>query len=239
MAAIAGVEVERALLRIGAVSSVLGLAVLFVAEAFHGGHDPGNLRATLPVYAANSAWEVVHIGQFLGYLLLLFGFVALYRSLREGQGAALARLGVVAAVVAVAIYGANQGVDGVAIQFVADQWVEAPPAEKAETLRLANSVRHVEIGLTSFSQLTLGIALIVFGLAIALGRAYPRLLGWAGTALGALYLVVGVLVAHNGFTVVGLTASAGILLALWFLFLAVNLWRRAGAEVRPSARPPV
>lgn len=96
--------------------------LIFVAEGFHGGHQPGNLRATLPVYGANPYWEVVHIGQFLGYLLLLIGLVALYRSIGEGAGAALARLGFVVALVAVCVYGANQGVDGVAIQFVAEQW---------------------------------------------------------------------------------------------------------------------
>ena len=113
--------VERTLLRIGAVSTLLGVITLFVAEAFHGGHDPAGLEATLPEYAANTNWEVVHIGQFLGYALVLVGLVALYRSIMEGRGAALARLGYVTAVVATAIYAVNQAVDGVAIKFVADE----------------------------------------------------------------------------------------------------------------------
>jgi len=216
------------------VSSALGIVVLFAAEAFHGGHEPGNLPATLPVYAANSVWEIVHIGQFLGYLLLLVGLVALCRSIGEGAGAAVAWLGFVVAVVSVAIYGANQAVDGVAIKFVAEQWVDAPAAQKADAFRLANAVRHAEIGLTSFSQLTLGLALLLSGLATALDRTYPRLLGWTAMALGGLYVVAGMLVAHNGFTVVGFTATAGLGLALWFLFLAVSLWRKAGEEARRS-----
>lgn len=161
---------QQVLLRIGAVASVLGIVVLFVAEAFHGGHEPGNLPATLPVYAANSLWEIVHIGQFLGYLLLLVGLIALGRSIGDGAGAAVARLGFVVAVVAVAIFGVNQAVDGVAIKFVAEQWVDAPAAQKADAFHLANAVRHIEIGLTSFSQLTLGLALLLTGLATALAE---------------------------------------------------------------------
>jgi hypothetical protein len=137
-------------------------------------------------------------------------------------------------VVAVAIFGANQAVDGIAIKFVAEQWVDAPAAQKADAFRLANAVRHAEIGLTSFSQLTLGLALLLSGLATALVRTHPRPLGWTGMALGALYVVAGVLVAHNGFTVVGFTATTGLGLALWFLFLAVSLWRKAGEATRGS-----
>jgi len=101
-------------------------------------------------------------------------------------------------------------------------------AQKAEAFRLANAVRHIEIGTTSFSQLTLGFPLLLLGVAVALDANHPRLLGWSGMMLGVLYLGAGVLVAHNGFTVVGITATAGLVLALWFLFLAVVLWRKAG-----------
>ena len=175
---------EGLVLRIGAVSSVVGVAVLFVAEAFHGGHDPGNLSATLPVYAANRIWELVHIAQFVGYLLLLLGLLAVYRSMHDGRSGTIARIGFVTAVVATAIFAVNQAVDGVAVKFVADQWVSAPTPQKAETFRIANAVRHVEIGTTSFSQLTFGLALLLNGLALALARSYPRLLGWAGMVLG-------------------------------------------------------
>lgn len=75
------------------------------------------------------------------------------------------------------------------------------------------------------------------GLALTLGRMYPRVLGWGGMALGAAYVAAGALVAHNGFTVVGFTATVGSVLALWFLFLALALWRRAGEEVPRSGDP--
>jgi hypothetical protein len=55
-------------------------------------------------------------------LLLLVGFFALYRSITlnaDGAAAALARLGIVVAIVAEGIYGVNQAVDGIANKFVA------------------------------------------------------------------------------------------------------------------------
>jgi len=102
------------------VSSVLGLVLSVVAGAFHGGGgQPNDLQATLPHYAVNNYWELVHLGQFVADVLILVAFVAVYRSLTEGISATLARLGIIVAVVAEAIYGVNQAVDGIAIKFVA------------------------------------------------------------------------------------------------------------------------
>jgi hypothetical protein len=216
------------LLRIGAVSAPLGVITLFVADAFHGGHDPADLEATLPEYASNANWEVVHIGQFLGYVLVLVCLVALYRSMAEERAAALARLAYVTAVLATAIYAVNQAVDGVAVKFVADEWVSAPSAEKADAFRVAEAVRHIEIGTSSFAELTLGAALLLYGLAIALSDAYPGWLGWAAVAVGIGWIVLGLLVAHNGFTQVTLTMAVSAMLGLWLLVLAVFLWRKAG-----------
>ena len=56
--------VERTLLCIGAVSIILGVIIFSVSGAFHGGHQPDDLVATLPQYAANANWIVVHLGQF-------------------------------------------------------------------------------------------------------------------------------------------------------------------------------
>ena len=226
--AVHAVTIERHLLRIGAVSSVLGLVLGIVAGAFHGGGgQPNNLQATLPLYAANNYWELIHLGQFVADILLLVAFIALYRSITEGVSATLARLGIIIAVVAEGIYGVNQAVDGVAIKFVAQQWVSAPLAEKADAFRIAEAVRHIEIGTSSLWTLTSGIVLLLFGLAMALGRAYPRLLGWAAIGLGATEVAYSFNLARHGFTMSAL-GMASMLMVPWTLFLAFNLWRKAG-----------
>src|SRR5947209_5727957 len=103
---------ERALLRLGAVSNLLGMLLAIVAIAFHGGGaQPNDLQATLPDYAANNSWEVVHLAQFVADIFLLVGFFALYRSIvatSTGVSAALARLGIIVSVAAEGIYGVNQ-----------------------------------------------------------------------------------------------------------------------------------
>ena len=134
------------------------------------------------------------------------------------------------AVVATALYAVNQAVDGVAVKFVADEWVSAPAAEKADALRVAEAVRHIEIGLSSFVELMLGAALLLYGLAIAFSDVYPKWLGWAA-AVGVGWIVLGLLVAHNGFTQVPLTMLVSALLSLWVVVVAVFLWRKAGTTL--------
>ncbi len=195
---------ERPLLRIGAVSIILGVIISGVFGSFHGGHQPHDLVVTLPQYATNANWIVVHLGQFLGQLLVVGGLVGLYRSITLGPGAALAQLGFVAAVVAISVYAANQAGDGIAIKFVAEEWVTAPAEEKEVAFRVAEAVRHIEIGLTSLTVLILGVA---YGVAIELSRVYPRWLGWLTVLGGVLWVVVSIFYAYRGFSPLAITGS--------------------------------
>jgi hypothetical protein len=228
------------LLRPGAAAGVLGVAVFFVATALHGGHDPGDLQAVLPEYAAKRGWLAVHLGQFAGVALMTGALVVLAHSLLADRpaSAALARLGAGAAAVALAVYAATQAVDGVAIRFVADAWVDAAAPDKPGALLVAQAVRHVELGLTSLFELTLGVALVLLGLAVAgsgsasrsPGRTWPAWLGWAAVALGVGWAAVAVALAAGGFDVAVSVPAMVVtyLLGLWVLAVAAVLWRRAG-----------
>jgi len=220
---------ERTFLRIAAVSMILGVIISGVSGAFHGGHQPYDLVVTLPQYATNANWVVVHLGQFLGQFLVVGGLVGLFRSITFGPGAALAQLGFVAAVVAISVYAANQAVDGIAIKFVAEEWVNAPAVQKDVAFRVAEAVRHIEIGLTSLTVLILGVAFILYGEAIELSRVYPRWLGWLIVVDGGLWVIVGIFFAYRGFTPLAITISQGsaIVFVVWALALTVLMWRRA------------
>lgn len=237
---------DAALFRMGAISMVLGLLLGIGVSPFHGGTPPEDLQAILPQIAANDYWVVVHLAQFVGDVLMLFGFVALYRSIIEGASTgaspALARMGIVVAVVAEGVYAVNQAVDGIANKFVAQEWVSAAPAEKADAFRLADAVRHIEIGTSSLWMLTSGLAILFFGVAIVLSCAYPRLLGWAAISIGVGLFAHALNVAYNGFAfdsplgMVGLAAAA--LLTLWLLILAFFMWRKAGGSRRHVQQQP-
>ena len=201
---------ERPLLRIGAISIILGVVISGVSDAFHGGHQPHDLVVTLPQYATNANWIVVHLVQFLGRLLVVGGLVGLYRSITFGPGAALVQLGFVTAIVAIGVYAANQAVDGIAIKFVAEEWVNASAAEKDVAFRVAEAVRHIEIGLTSLSVLILGVAFVLYGVAIELSSVYPRWLGWLTVVGGGLLVMVGILTAYSGFSPLDINNKPGI-----------------------------
>jgi hypothetical protein len=222
---------ERALLRIAAVAAPVGVVTHFVATAFHGGHRPGDLAASLPGYAASGGWLAVHLAQFAGVALAASALVALAGSLRQDRAgsAALARLGLVAAVVALAVYAVNQAVDGVAIRFVAVAYTSAAPGDQPSALLVADAVRHVELGTTSLFELNLGATLVLLGLAVGWSAGWASWLGWVAVADGIGWVAVAVLVASRGFevSVSALAMGLNYLLGLWVLALAVQLWRRA------------
>jgi nucleoside-diphosphate-sugar epimerase len=67
---------------------------------------------------------VVHLAQFVGDVLVLFGFVALYRSITQGASAgadAPAYMEIVVAAVAEGVYAVNQAVDRIANKSVAEE----------------------------------------------------------------------------------------------------------------------
>lgn len=222
---------EHSLLRIGAVSIIFGIIISGVSDAIHGGHQPHDLVVTLPQYAANPNWIVVHLVQFFGRLLVVGGLVGLYRSITMGAGGALSQLGIVAAVVGISVYAVNQAVDGIAIKFVAEEWVNAPAAEKEVAFRVAEAVRHVEIGLSSLSVLIVGVAFILYGVAIEVSRVYPRWLGLLAVVAGALWVVVGIFIGYVGFSPLTITISqaSGYVFVVWALALGVLMWRKAGS----------
>jgi hypothetical protein len=72
---------------------------------------------------------------------------------------------------------------------------------------------------------------------MALGRSYPRWLGWTGAAAGIGFLAGGVTTAHTGFSTEASTVLvAPLVLGIVFLLGAsVCMWRRSRmAPTRPS-----
>jgi hypothetical protein len=45
------------------------------------GPDPNDHRTIFAIYAANRSWTVVHLGQFIGMVIITFGLVALFFAL--------------------------------------------------------------------------------------------------------------------------------------------------------------
>ena len=110
----------------------------------------------------------------VGIALVIGALVTLHRSITEGPGAALARLGFASALVASAVFVVVIGINGFAGKETAEAWVNAPAEEKAAAFRIAEAVQHMVVGVISLGSVLQGTAILLFGLAVALSNIYPR-----------------------------------------------------------------
>jgi len=224
---------DRALLRIGAVAAVAGIVLEILMEILHPSKaDPNNSVAAFREYAAHSnTWTAVHIGQFFAALCVMIGLVALARSAgrQPGLPSALALLGGITAVMVATVFAVQMAVDGVALKAAFDAWAGASGAEKTVAFRIADEVRWLEKGLGGFFQMLNGVALIALGLSLALGRRYPRWLGWIGAVAGAGFLAGGGSTAHTGFSGQAGTIPLAptVLAAVVLVGAAGPMWRRS------------
>src|SRR3954451_18336293 len=131
-------------LRVAAILLLAGVVVTAVAGFLHPeGADANDHPAIFAIYAASRSWTAVHLGQFVGMAMIVFGLVALSVALDPPPGAGrwLSRMGVVAAGSALALYAVLQAVDGVALKQAVDAWASAGEAERTVRVAAAERVR--------------------------------------------------------------------------------------------------
>jgi hypothetical protein len=107
--------IDRASLRMSAALLLVGQVLYIVVTQFHAGGAANNHPAIFTVYAGSGIWKVVHVGQFMCAAILLAGLIALPFAVNAQSGRArwAGRFGAASAVVALALYGILQAVDGV------------------------------------------------------------------------------------------------------------------------------
>lgn len=224
--------VDAPLLRLGAALGVGGVVLQVAMDRLHPHHvDPNHSAAVFREYAHSEHWTAVHLGQFLGTLLIVVAFVALARALsrQPGVAGALAVVGGVTAVIGGAVFAVQMAVDGVALKAAIDAWVGAvTPGDQASALHVAESVRWTEKGLAGFFQTVNGVTLFSLGLSIALGSIFPRWLGAVGAVAGVAFVAGGVSTAHTGFSSASGTflTPATLLLAVFLMGVFTTMWRR-------------
>jgi hypothetical protein len=229
---------ERAFLRLGAVSAVLGIVLEVAMQLLHPSKaDPNNSAAAFAEYARSGDWAYVHIGQFLGTLLIVLTLVSLSRPLsrQAGLAGAFAAVGAVTAVLVAAVFAVQMAVDGVALKGAIDAWSSAATAaDKATTFQVAEGIRWVEKALSSFFHLTNGLTLLALGLSVALGHRYRRWLGWFGALSGVGFLAGAVTVARTGFSPEAdrLLLPSLLLSAVFVLGAAWSMWHTAPSPER-------
>jgi len=218
--------------------------LIAISEIFHPAReDPMDFPAVFTEYAQSNVWTTVHLGEYFGFLLLLGGLVALYYSVsaRPGSGAGLAPFGLAAAVTTAASFTVLQAVDGVTLRYAIDAWISAPAAQEPAAFAAAAVARWTEIGMNSLSYFLAGLTLFLFGLAIALGRVYPRWVGLIAVISGAAFMYNGAVeVAYEGFVPSIIKLVGLLLLAVWAFVMAALMWRNGSrrrlARLRPTSQ---
>ena len=168
---------DRSSLRLSATLVVIG-EVLFalVTALFHPDGDANNHPVVFAEYASSASYTAVHFVQFVFMAVLLLGLFVLSFALDVRSGALgwVGRFAAVSVVVALALYGVVQAVDGVALKHAVDAWANAPEAEKATRFASAETVRWLEWGMNSYQTFTFALALILLAAVIVGTARVPR-----------------------------------------------------------------
>jgi hypothetical protein len=225
--------IDRASLRMSAALLLAGQVLYIVVTQFHAGGDANDHAAIFAVYAGSGIWKAVHVGQFACAAILLAGLVALPFAVSGQAGTRWAgRFGAALAVVALALYGVLQAVDGVGNKEVDDAWVSAPNTEKAARFASAEAMRWLEWGARSYHDFALGLALLLIAAAIVGTTGVPRPIAYLMGLSGLTYLVQGWVVGSEGFsgTHTTLILVAWALTLAWMIWLVVVAWRMRDSD---------
>ena len=215
---------EEHLSKIGGVSAITGVVVLLVATMLHPlDTHPGDAPAAFAEYALDRFWVTTHLGQLLGIVLIGTGLIALSWKLRAGAAGVWALLGAVTTVATVSLAGALQAVDGIALKFMVDRWSAASEEARAMVFEAAFGVRQIEIGLASLTSASLGLTVLLYGIALVLSTVGPTWLGVFGILGGLAALVAGVILAYAGFSDIAMATSMPSTVAVLFWTLAVGI----------------
>ncbi len=200
---------DRSLLRLSATLVVIGEVLFAIVTLFHPGGDANNHPAVFAEYASSASWSAVHFGQFVFMAVLLVGLLVLSFALNVRSGALgwVGRFAAVSAVVALALYGALQAVDGVALKHAVDAWANAPEAEKATRFASAETVRWLEWGISSYQTFMFALSLILLASVIVGTARVPRPIGYLMGLAAIPSLVQSWVLGTEGFAVSWLAGS--------------------------------
>ena len=129
--------------------------------------------------------------------------------------------------VALALYGVLQAVDGVALKQAVDAWVSAPTAEKSVRFASAEAIRWLEWAVRSYYSFLFGLALVLFATAIVGTARIPRLIGYLIGLSGLTYLVEGWILGSEGFSTINTIPNllSYLFVFAWSIWLLILAWR--------------
>src|SRR6266487_5515288 len=226
---------DHMLLRLSATLLLVGELLSLLAGALHPSREnPNNHTAVFAEYANSADWTAVHLGQFFGMVIIIAGLLVLFFALNVHSGTPgwAGRFAAVSAVVALALYGVLQAVDGVALKQAVDAWVSAPTAEKSVRFASAEAIRWLEWAVRSYYSFLFGLALVLFATAIVGTARIPRLIGYLIGLSGLTYLVEGWILGSEGFSTINTIPNllSYLFVFEWSIWLLILAWRMKRSE---------
>lgn len=216
--------------RVGALLLPVSIVLFIIATGVLHPHreDPMHHQAVFLEYAGSNDWIAIHFAQWLAALMLCGGLIALADSLARGARAGAvvaARFGRLGAVVTATAFTMLQAVDGVALKWAVDAWAAAPVEVREPYFTAAMTLRWTEYALQSYSNLLLGLTLLLFAWSIGCGTRYPRWLAWGAAGAGVSWIVHGVMASYIGLFDSFPRLVAIALLSVWAFIISVLMWR--------------
>lgn len=238
-------EIDRLMYRMAGIGSFGAIICYIPAQFLHPLPDADVPTSFLEEINGASWWIHTHLFSLAGFLLGLLIFLGLYRSIQQVKAKVFAVLGVVFAVMGTCFTMSWIAIDGIAMKRIAEDWLAAPPEEKASAFRVATAMEDVIFGYFSLAWVMwFGLPVLFFGIAVALNEPRRAWIGWAGAVFGAAASVVGVIqvYTHRDFVVTDiLIPITAVLASVWIVAMGILLWRQAGklpVAVRPALDAP-
>lgn len=217
-------------LKLGGTLAVVGGLGYLVTLLLHGDLPDETTEIALEHIAGRPEWRTLKLALIAFVLCWIGAFIAFVRSLPGGVSGLLGRWAVACATIGVAIVVVEYAIIGHALKDVADAWRVAAAPDAQAALRMAEVMLAITGGLFhSFVALMLGLPYVLLGAAIALGRGYPRWLGWVAVVAGSGALLAGT-TRFLGIDLVPYPLLYGgfvLPLNIWLAAMGVLMWRRA------------
>ena len=220
---------DRWTVRLGGFAAVVGSLLGMVGNLVHPATPIGDAVGVAKVISESDGWVPIHLVIVLGIVLMTGGLVALRHVIRGGLAEALARFGLVAAVVGATIGLVLVILDGVAARQLAQEWAAAPAGERDTTLALVHANETINFALASLFNFTFAAAtFILFGLAVVMSDRFSASLGWLAVGAGVLSMVAGAIQSAVGEPSDAsrlLTIFGPTIITLWLAWVGVLLLR--------------
>ena len=228
---------ERGLLRLGAVSGVLGVIAALVQSFIDPSYpdDPGEAiqQASLSHFLTFS-----RVLDMTAFLLLLVGVSVITSAFPAARSAAWARLARILFTVSAAAGAIATMIVG-SLPDIAQSWAEATPASKPGYVAVYDALGNASGGVFAVSWVALGFFGVVFGVAIWRSGVFSKTL--AGVSVASGVALVGAIVVGIAFQVDAafLLLILGLLLSYVVIVASsVKVWRLAGVSERETVPVP-